>query len=299
MTFRNRRGLSLIELVLALVIVGIIGAAFTRLLTSQGRFFDTQNALRSARSVSRGGLNVLLSDLRSIETDGGMKDSNRDSLYLWVPYGFGLLCRGNPTEAVMSLQPLDSAVWANAGFSGFAWRDHGGGYVYTVTRNMKVEPPATWSNHCGNGNPSALISTLPGGRVITAKPGPTSPVTAGYAVLVFQKIVYKFGPSKAVPGARALWRTVVDHPGGPQTEELAAPFDTSAQFRFFNEGADTSQTTLGNGCWQHSVTREWMYCNARGVELILDGLSERTPGGSPGPKQSQYRTAVFFQNRMP
>jgi hypothetical protein len=31
--------------------------------------------------------------------------------------------------------------------------------------------------------------------------------------------------------------------------------------------------------------------------LVLDGMSEQTPGGSPGPKTVNVRTSVFFENR--
>jgi hypothetical protein len=35
----------------------------------------------------------------------------------------------------------------------------------------------------------------------------------------------------------------------------------------------------------------------RGLELVLDGMSEQTPGGSSAPKTASVRTTVFFENR--
>jgi len=37
--------------------------------------------------------------------------------------------------------------------------------------------------------------------------------------------------------------------------------------------------------------------NTRGLELVLDGMSERTPGGSATPKTASVTTSVFFENR--
>jgi hypothetical protein len=35
----------------------------------------------------------------------------------------------------------------------------------------------------------------------------------------------------------------------------------------------------------------------RGLELVLDGMSERAPQGSATYKTANVRTAVFFENR--
>jgi len=39
----GRRGFTLIELIIGMVIFAIIGALFTQLLSTQGKFFDKQN----------------------------------------------------------------------------------------------------------------------------------------------------------------------------------------------------------------------------------------------------------------
>ena len=69
---RARRGFTLIELMVALVLFGIVGALFTRLMTVQGRFFDRQGMGNAARNVSRASLNRVVSDFRMIEATGGV-----------------------------------------------------------------------------------------------------------------------------------------------------------------------------------------------------------------------------------
>ena len=54
---------------------------------------DQQEAWREARSVSRGGINRLLSDLRAVEA-GGLQAAaaGGQDFTVRVPYGFGVLC---------------------------------------------------------------------------------------------------------------------------------------------------------------------------------------------------------------
>jgi hypothetical protein len=63
-----------------------------------------------------------------------------------------------------------------------------------------------------------------------------------------------------------------------------APFDSSARFKFYVTGQDTSQTTVPS-----------LY-NIRGVDIVLNGLAQQAnPGQSP--TQVKMTTAVFFRNR--
>ena len=90
----SRRGFTLVELLISLVVTAIIGAALVRMVVSQARFMDQQEAWRQARSVSRGGINRLFSDLRSVEAAGGMvaAAAGGQDFTVRVPYAFGVLC---------------------------------------------------------------------------------------------------------------------------------------------------------------------------------------------------------------
>ena len=50
-----RRGFTLVELLLSLIVTAIVGAALIRMVLGQARFMDQQEAWRNARSVSRSG----------------------------------------------------------------------------------------------------------------------------------------------------------------------------------------------------------------------------------------------------
>src|SRR3989441_12556664 len=82
----------------------------------------------------------------------------------------------------------------------------------------------------------------------------------------------------------ALWRTIVQT---GQSDELVAPFDTTAKFRFFVAGSDTAQSTVPTAL-----------AALRGLELDLNAQSERAPEGMAAPKQAQVVTAGVFYNQL-
>ena len=276
------RGFTLAELLVGIVVLGIIGAALSRLFLSQSRFYDLETQLRRARFVSRTAVNAALSDLRMVEATGGVVAATAKQVTLRVPYAIGTVCASTPAQMTLSIWPVDSTVYATASFSGYAWRDSVGTVTYVETGVSLVTPgiPA----FCAAAN----VAVLPRGRVATLQPPlPASvpPLTAvGTPVFLIQRMTYAFHPSVALPGRTGLWRTIV---GSGQADELVAPFDFTARFRFFVVGSDTAQDAVPN-----PVT------NIRGLELDLMSESERAPEATAAPRRAQIVTAVFFNNRL-
>ncbi len=89
---RERTGFTLVELLVGLVIVGIVGASMLRLFLSQNRFYDRQSQQRNARSVARASINYMLSEVRMLETGGGVAAADAHRVSLRVPYALGLVC---------------------------------------------------------------------------------------------------------------------------------------------------------------------------------------------------------------
>ena len=277
----NRRGFTLAELIVGMVVLGVIGAALTRLFLSQSRFYDQEGQLRRARLVSRMAINSVLSDVRMVEATGGLVAATPTQVTMRVPYAIGIVCANTAVQTTLSLWPVDSTVYATAGFSGYGWRDSLGNITY-VEAGTSV----------ATDNPSLCVAanvvTLPGGKVVGVRPPlpATLPaVTAvGTTVFLIQRLTYQFKRSIALPGRMALWRTT-EVTG--QADELVAPFDTSAKFRFFVVGSDTAQGGVPSPL-----------SNGRGLELGLTSQSDRAPGGSIVPRQAQLVTAVFFNNQL-
>src|SRR3954470_24997287 len=111
---RERRGMTLIELIVGVVLFAIVGAAFTKLMTVQGKFFDRQGMANAARNVSRASLNRVVSDFRMIEATGGVVAASPTSLTINVPYAIGIDC-ADAASSVLTLLPVDPTTYQNAG----------------------------------------------------------------------------------------------------------------------------------------------------------------------------------------
>ncbi len=277
----GRRGFTLTELLVGMVLMGIVGVALTRLFVSQSRFYDRQTQMRRARFVTRTAINAALSDLRMVEATGGVVSATTTRVTVRVPYAIGIVCANTLTQTTLSLWPVDSTVYATAGFGGYAWRDSVGNETY-------VEAGASLGTDAASVCTAAGVTVLAGGRVVAVRPPlpATLPgVTAvGTPVFLIQRLTYEFKASTTLPGRTALWRTVV---GSGQTDELVAPFDSSASFGFYVVGGDTAQSAV-------PVPLNTM----RGLQLKLAGMSERAPEGTSTPRRALAVTAVFFNNQI-
>jgi prepilin-type N-terminal cleavage/methylation domain-containing protein len=297
----TRRGFTLIELMITLIVTAIVGAAMVRLTVGQARFMSKQEAWRSARSVSRSGINRLVSDLRVVENGsaaalGGVTAAaaGGQDFTIRVPYAFGVVCSINGGNNVTaSLLPVDSAMFAAGGQSGFAVRSPAGVYTYYPLQNLNTPPGLGVLNNCTAPAapdlpivaPFPSINGSPAGQVVVLiTPAALAPVPPKGAILfLYRRIRYEFKASVAVPGRNGLWRTLLD---GGLTEEIAAPFDNSARVNFY---------VLNNATAQAAVPAN-LY-DIRGFELVLNGMSERAPEGTTTTPVANVTTSVFFENR--
>ncbi len=272
----GHRGFTLIELLTALTIFGVIAGALTGLIISQTRFFSQQDAMREARSTSRAALNMILSDLRMVEATGGIEAAGPQSITVRVPYAFGIVCSSGVGGAtVASLLPSTTTA-TTAGFSGYAWRSAGGAYTYVQVDASVGDGNSTL---CAN----QTITTLPGGKVVALAPDAPGAQT-GTPVFLFQRIQYSFADSDALPGQTGLWRMIL---ATEETEELVAPFQSTAAFHFYELDDPTATSTVPA-----------QLSDIHGLELVLTSASASPPAGRDTPQKFKLTAAVFFKNRM-
>ena len=283
----NRRGFSLIELLVAVVLLGIVGGALSRLMVDQMRFFDRVQVQRGARSAARNSMNVMLSELRMVQDSGGIIDIGTDnkSITALVPYRFGVICATSGTTTTVSMLPGDSLTLSLAVYGGYGWRSRSTGR-YTLVQTTSTPGASASATKCtGTGSGEAGISTVTiNGRTgniydITSSSIPTT-MGPGQPIMFFQKIKYSFASSSLFPGKYGLFRTVND--GTP--EELMAPYASSARFRYYQAGDDTSRTTAPS------------LANIRGVALVLTTEGARKAAGQTSDSQNQMVTSIFFKN---
>jgi len=287
---RARRGFTLSEMLISLVLVSIIGAAFTRIIRYQTRYFAHETTLRTARTIARTGTNLLLSDLRVVQDSGGIDSVAADGklVRVLVPYRFGLVCATNGTTTTVSLLPSDSATMALSVYKGFAYRNAAGRYTYVVppdpTGANIPTVSGTPSSCTGSANGQAQIRSVSvsgrAGDIIDLTSNLASGAPAVAPVFLFQKVSYSFKTSGVYPSALGLFRNVE----GGGDEELVAPFDTSARFRFYKAGDDTSRVTPPDKG------------DIRGIDLVLTALAPKGSSSSTSTNSVKVVTSVFFKN---
>jgi hypothetical protein len=189
--------------------------------------------------------------------------------------------------------PVDSALYAMATFGGVAW-DSGGVFQFRPASGSPPTPPSYGdpaicldSSATGAKVDSIVFRDSTSGKVRggrTMSLNPTLPnAQTGDPVFLWQEITYAFASSAAYPGLRGLYRQVT---GDTRRDEIIAPFDTSARFKFYVLNNDSSQIAAPANLNQ-----------IKGIDLILNARSPRIPAGSKTPKITKVRTAVYFKDR--
>jgi prepilin-type N-terminal cleavage/methylation domain-containing protein len=274
-----RDGFTLIELIVAVVVAGILGTALTRLLVSDSRFVARQEAMLGARRSARTAQNWTATELRMVGRNG-VEAAARESVTVRIPYAFGIVCGRVSGNEVLSLMPSDSLSTATAVADGFAWRRSDGTYQFDTSIGVVASVDSTTCL-------ADSIRTVPDGRMAEvtgiAAGVPYEPPPGSLAYL-YQRVTYKFAPSADIPGRVGFWRKA----GSQAYEELAAPFDTSAGFGFLIDATPNAQDSPpGN------------LNDIQGLELRLVGESEDTPRQATEPAEfalvSQIRFVNWFQ----
>ena len=288
---KRRRGMTILEVIIAITLIGIIGVSLVQILRTQLRFADRQVATNNAREVSRAALNAFTTDIRMVDADSGVLAAASDSLTVVTPYASGVVCGPNGAGgSVVALLPYDSVNYAEGGYAGYAYIDTTTTgtkysevyqYVYTGTTPTSIDS-ATAATTAPCQTATDNVGIFKAGALVVS---PAIPDRSRYkAVILFRKVTYAFRSSSSVAGARGLFRTVVGGTRG--TEELVAPFDTTSGFQYYlNTGVKVTSAT---GATLRLV---------RGVQLELDGQSENIVPGTTTVQRAPLTTAIFFKNR--
>lgn len=90
---RGRRGFSIVELLIALVMMGVIGLVASRLMLGQQRFYQRTNEQMGMRRELRTALSLLPAELRSISSSGGdIRTFDANSITFRSVMGIGVVC---------------------------------------------------------------------------------------------------------------------------------------------------------------------------------------------------------------
>ncbi len=288
MTTSSRRGVTLIELLVAITIATILGSALMSLMLSMNRFEERQEGLRGARRAGRGAILAMVDEFRMLDPDWGIESASGTSITVRLPYALGLVCSSTSSLQTLMLLPVDSVALAQPGLSGYASRGSGG-TMTPVTTTLSLTYQATTPSACTSAGIQTITApaSSPNARTrpVTLAGSGMTVLAVGTPVLLFRRARYYFGASAqtGLSGRTALWRDWLDDASG--AEELAGPFDASAAFRFYDLDGTTAQTTVPT------------LTDIHGFELFLPGESDRTARQQGAPEQADMTTSVFFANR--
>ena len=273
----NRRGFTLVELLVGTLVMAILGVALVRLMLSDSRFVSRQESMVSTRQTARGALNLMDVELRMI-TDGGLYTARPDSVRARIPYAFGVSCgQTGAGQIVSALVPPDSLLYATAVVGGMAHqRDDG---TYRAVSGVSVASSTNLSACSADS-----IFVVPGGRLVQISGISDSLPDAGRILYLYQDVTYRFAGSSEIPGRLALWRKS----GSAAYEELVAPFDTSSGFRCL----------VGMGLQPTACPPAGGVDSIRGLELRLVAASEYPPLGSDKPTTFELIARVPFLNKV-
>lgn len=103
----SRRGFSLVELMVILVLSTIVLGGLTSVLVRQQRFYRGTADLIETRSQIRQAAGIIPSDLRGVSTIGGdILEITDTSMVFWATIGQAVTCVGIPGTNVLAIPPL-------------------------------------------------------------------------------------------------------------------------------------------------------------------------------------------------
>ena len=294
---RARRGFSLGELMISMTLIAIIGVSMTKLIVTQSRASNKQVQQRNARSVSRGALAIMESELRAVEQSTAFATiptrPTALTLTVNVPWAVGVKCSNNRI-AVLPIDSVSAAIGATQTV-GVGLRGADDRYTYDGLVTVTNSGSATDYSACtGAGVTATGADAMPNMRMVSLSGTGIVGGIAGSPVMLFYRVQYSFRTSTTVPGRIGLFRAV-GVPGGaglvsyPAAEELIAPFGTTAGFRYF---VGTNRTPV------FSVASTLNLETLSGVYLDLHGQSETRTQGQAAYETANYETAIFFRNRI-
>lgn len=107
---RARRGFTLNELLIAVVLLGIVVGATLTVIKRQQRFYRGANEIIDARSQLRQAVSIVPSDLRGVSSVGGdIIAMDSASIQVNSPFGSAVVCAIDATKLIATLPPLNAA----------------------------------------------------------------------------------------------------------------------------------------------------------------------------------------------
>ena len=258
-------GFTLVEFLVAVVLLGVIMASAVGLLMSQRNLYDIQNDKIALQTNVRAAVDLVASELRTIP-DGGVVKGAADSVVVRFPFRWGLVCGAvippvvkdskdpppAPTDADIYMPDVSDELFLGHTQSGVAYRDSNGDWtfvdgstepwestIYAASRITCASSPTatekvTYDKE-GNlisGDTTTYTSTEYR-RWIGYNAYTGQNAVRGAQVIGYSRVTYRFGPSVFEPGTRALFRVT-----SAGAQELSGLFADDSAFEYVLENGN-------------------------------------------------------------
>jgi prepilin-type N-terminal cleavage/methylation domain-containing protein len=175
-------GYTLVEVLVAMTLTGIVVAGTLRALTAQKKFYARQARILEARHAMRASATILASELREVSAAGGdLYDVASDSVALRSTVGFAIVCGVNGASGSLSLTHLSGHFRLEAADSALVFVENGTGDGDDLWRALQV----TAINASG---PSCVSGATPEREI--AVTGDLSGIWVGAPVRLFRPYVF-------------------------------------------------------------------------------------------------------------
>jgi len=310
---RPRAGLTLIELMISVVLLGLMGSLIVGFLLKQGRFYAGANEILLTRTQVRQASVMMPSDLRGISAAGGDIYAMSDTMIEFrSTFGTSVICRNDRSTSQIPIPPVNLAkgsalsVWTQTPTN----NDSLALYVDSTNASSVDD---SWSYHKITATSIAFSNATPGctsasglmkatGDVsssnpsysFTLSPQQSATVTPGAAVRFFKKVHYSLyqasdgnwylGYYDCRTSRTPVCNTIAPIAGPLKPYSSTQPQLSGLRFTYYDTtGAETANRL--------AVSR---------ISVLLQGQGTRTiqlAGGSPQTFSDSLRIEVALRNR--
>lgn len=223
---RGQGGFTLIELIVALVISGLLATVIFQLVQGQSRFSAIQGARAEVQQNTRGALELITSEIRSLPA-GSIESAGPDGIGFLLPRAWGLVCSAPPALGGTVGVVFPPGTWP-AEFPTDLTQDTGWGLAIPGAAGGYVAARVTGSTVANGACPASLGVPAGNGAVMrqfTLSALPAAILApSGTPVFVYQRVAYDVDLSSS-GGPKGWWIRRRSGAGNP--EPLAGPLLTT------------------------------------------------------------------------
>jgi prepilin-type N-terminal cleavage/methylation domain-containing protein len=227
----NRRGFSLVEMVIVLVLAGIVSTAAITMFTTSNELNSTLTALGESQENARSAVEVAAIELRTA-AGGSVMTASASQVAVRIPIAVGVVCALRSGSRAHVYFPIDgSGMNLRRDVDGKAhltanghwhWRGMGGSDAFQP--NARQECIDNGTGTAGTDDNYAILRL-------------NDPV--GSPVMLFREVVFSFARSALNPDRVAFFRTTTD-----DRVELAQGFGSNSRFEYRLAGDTTWRATV-------------------------------------------------------